>query len=605
MEYWVLALIILPLLSFGLLSFVGEKLPRRGALLSIFLMAISFFLSLGVLYKVLIEGDLSFFYNWLPVGKIFLKAGFLIDTLSAIMLVLVTLISLLIQIYSLGYMAGEERFSWFYAVLSLFTASMLGVVAASSYLFMYFCWELMGLCSYLLIGFWKERETALAAAKKAFLVTRLGDLAFLLGIIYLYFTVGTTEILRVSTSTLTPAKAGLISLLLFGGAVGKSAQFPLHIWLPDAMEGPTPVSAFLHSATMVAAGVYLVARSYSLFSLSPTVFQVITFIGLLTSFLAATMACVAREIKKILAYSTISHLGYMMLGLGTGGLGAGVFHLISHAFFKALLFLGAGCMIHATHTHDIFEMGGLFKRMKITSIAFLIASLSLAGVPPFSGFFSKDEILTSAFASGWWGIFIIALITTFLSAFYIFRLFFIAFLRESNKEIKEAPPIMTFPMIILAFLSIIGGLWKVSFAPFLEEEGEILIAVLLLSLGLSLLGILVAGGIYLYGWTTEENIRSRLTWIYKLIENKYYLDHFYGFVTEKAAFGFSCVCRWFDHQAINKGIDGFAILIRVGGKTIRPVQTGRLRSYMWIIFFTLCIILSIYWWFTLSGVKGG
>ncbi len=362
-------------------------------------------------------------------------------------------------------MEGDKRFAWFYAVLNLFTASMLGLVLAPNFIQLYVFWELVGLCSYLLVGHWFEKPSARDAAVKAFVVTRIGDAALFVGIIIFWATTGSTAFTDISEA----AQAGFIGgslfttavILVFIGAVGKSAQFPLHVWLPDAMEGPTPVSALIHAATMVAAGVYLVARTYDIFVQSPTAMLVVAYIGGFTALMAATMALVKKDIKRVIAYSTVSQLGYMMLGLGLGSYTAGIFHLYNHAFFKALLFLCAGSIIYAMDSYNLFEMGGLRRRMPITFWAMVIAGISLSGIFPFAGFWSKDAIVASAYEEHYYLLFGMALLTVFLTAFYIFRAIFLAFTGEPRTEpargATESPGIMTGPMMILAFLAIVSG----------------------------------------------------------------------------------------------------------------------------------------------------
>ncbi|HZD60553.1 MAG TPA: NADH-quinone oxidoreductase subunit L, partial [Anaerolineae bacterium] len=415
-------IVLLPVLSFVTLLIFGKKLGEKSSYIGVSAVAVAFLLSIKALIDVLggLHGQLTF--TWLEVGNLKLTFGLMIDSLAAMMLVVVTFVSMLVQIFSVGYMHGDKRIGWFYACLSMFTASMLLLVFSPNYVQMYMAWEGVGLFSYLLIGFWFEKRSASDAAKKAFMVTRVGDLGFGIGLILLFLAAGTLDMNKVFAMEFAPTTASLIAILLFFGAIGKSAQFPLHVWLPDAMEGPTPVSALIHAATMVAAGVFLVARSYPLFEQGPAAMQFVAVIGTITAFMAATIALVATDIKKILAYSTISQLGYMMMGLGVGAFAAGTFHLMTHAFFKALLFLGAGSVIHAVHSQEIFDMGGLFRRMRITAITFIIGGLALAGFPGLSGFWSKDEILAGAYSSGHVAIYAVGLLTALLTAFYTFRL---------------------------------------------------------------------------------------------------------------------------------------------------------------------------------------
>jgi len=395
---------ILPALAFGIIIFFTRWYEKLSSAISITAILIGLGWSIGILVKLI--GDPTPYeagFTWIALGGVELQIGILIDSLTAIMLVVVCTVSALVQIYSLGYMHGDPRFSRYYSFLSLFTTSMLGLVIANNFAMIFIFWELVGLTSYLLIGFFFEKKSAADAGKKAFITTRIGDLGFIVGILMLVIFAGTLnygEVFHMAEHGEIPAGIlAAIGIFLFCGAIGKSAQFPLHVWLPDAMEGPTPVSALIHAATMVAAGVYLVARSASIFAASETAGFVVAVIGAITALMAASIGLVQNDIKRVLAYSTVSQLGYMIMAIGLGSMTAGVFHLMTHAFFKALLFLGAGSVIHAAHTQDIREMGGLSNKMKITSVTFIIGSLSLAGIFPLSGFWSKDEIVASTRAS--------------------------------------------------------------------------------------------------------------------------------------------------------------------------------------------------------------
>ncbi len=411
--------------------------------------------------------------NWVIIdGGLTIHLGLMVDSLTAVMLIVVTVVSLMVQIYSQGYMHGDPGYHRYFAFMSLFTGSMLGLVLADNLLFIYVFWEMVGLCSYLLIGFWFHRPAAANAAKKAFIVTRLGDFGFLAAILLLFFNTGTFDIAELHTLAITGALAGTTltwaAIGIFAGAAGKSAQFPLHVWLPDAMEGPTPVSALIHAATMVAAGVFLVARTFPSFAHSVEALTTVAVIGGFTAIFAATMGLVMTDIKRVLAYSTISQLGYMMLGLGVGGVAIGIFHLFNHAFFKALLFLGAGSVNHATGTFDMRLMGGLRKVMPWTYATFLIASLSLAGIWPLSGFWSKDEILAASLQSQPI-LFALAMITVFMTAFYMFRVVFLTFggeyrggSPEAHSKPHESPSVMVMPMVVLAILAVVSGFWNVT-----------------------------------------------------------------------------------------------------------------------------------------------
>lgn len=432
---------LFPLLSLVMISLFTRHWPPVSGYVCITSIFLSFLVScwalLGVIerqggaYGERAHSVLQMSVPWIVLGDVHLDLGILLDPLTAVMLIVVTSVSLLVQVYSQGYMHGDPGYSRYFAFMSLFTMSMLGLVLANNFLQLFICWELVGVCSYLLIGFWFHKPEAAAAAKKAFVVTRFGDLGFLIGVVLLYNSTGALAFDQVEEAVRAGVLGGalltIVPLLLFSGAVGKSAQFPLHVWLPDAMEGPTPVSALIHAATMVAAGVYMVARLIGIFEASSTAMLTVAVIGAFTAIFAASMGLVMNDIKRVLAYSTVSQLGYMMLALGVGGYVAGVFHLMNHAFFKALLFLGSGSVIHATGTQDIREMGGLRRPMPITFITFVIASLSLAGIFPLSGFWSKDEILAETLTEGQTVLFGMALLGAFLTAFYMFRVIFITF----------------------------------------------------------------------------------------------------------------------------------------------------------------------------------
>jgi NADH-quinone oxidoreductase subunit L len=462
----------LPLLSFFINIAVGKRLPRKGDWLSLATIATCLAMSIGIFYEVFQAYDPNFKYHvvlpWLGItDRAVFNTGILIDNLTAVMLLVVTIVSTLVHLFSIGYMHGDPRYSRFFAYLSIFSFSMLGLVLAESFLFIYIFWELVGLSSYLLIGFWFEKKSAADAGKKAFIVNRVGDFGFLIGILIIYATCGVLgydDVFRaIGEGKLSGTLLTLAGIGVFAGAIGKSAQFPLHVWLPDAMEGPTPVSALIHAATMVAAGVYLVGRVYPIFT--PDAFLFIACIGLITLFITATIALAQNDIKKVLAYSTCSQLGYMILGLGVGGYTAGLAHLATHAAFKACLFLGSGSVIHAVHSQDILEMGGLRKKMPITFVTFLIATLAISGVPGFSGFYSKDMILGAALEFGMKSanplhmiFFIGALFTAGLTAFYMFRLVILTFFGAPKDHHKfdhahESPPNMWVPLVILAGLS--------------------------------------------------------------------------------------------------------------------------------------------------------
>ncbi len=462
----------LPLLSFFVNIAVGKRLPRKGDWLSLATIATCLAMSIGIFYEVFQAYDPNFRYHiafpWITIGdRALLNTGILIDNVTAVMLLVVTIVSTLVHLFSIGYMHGDPKYNRFFAYLSIFSFSMLGLVLAESLLFIYIFWELVGLSSYLLIGFWFEKKSASDAGKKAFIVNRVGDFGFLIGILIIYATCGVLGydqvFLAIGEGKLSGTLLTLAGIGVFCGAIGKSAQFPLHVWLPDAMEGPTPVSALIHAATMVAAGVYLVGRVYPMFT--PDAFLFIACFGLITLFLTASIALAQNDIKKVLAYSTCSQLGYMIMGLGVGGYTAGLAHLTTHAAFKACLFLGSGSVIHAVHSQDIQEMGGLRKKMPITFVTFLIATLAISGVPGFSGFYSKDMILAAALEFGMRSanplhmvFFIGALFTAGLTAFYMFRLVILTFFGAPKDHHKydhahESPASMWVPLVVLAGLS--------------------------------------------------------------------------------------------------------------------------------------------------------
>ena len=532
--------------------------------------------------------------------------GILLDPISVMMLVVVSTISLMVHIYSLGYMKGEVGYARFYAFLSLFAFSMMGLVLATNIFQMYMFWELVGVSSYLLIGFYYTKPSAVSASKKAFIVTRFADLGFLIGILMLSFMTDTFDF-QTLVDTNGPAIThtggavfmGMSALtwaliFIFMGGAGKSAMFPLHIWLPDAMEGPTPVSALIHAATMVVAGVYLVARLFPVYAIAaPDALHVVAWVGGISSLFAAIIACTQNDIKRVLAYSTMSQIGYMMLALGVSGYGghdglgfmAGNFHLFTHALFKALLFMGAGAIIHAVHTNDMREMGALRKYLPITHITFLIACLTIAGIPPLSGFFSKDEILTAAFM-GNKTLFFIEYAVAGLTAFYMFRLYFNIFWgtnRNYAHTPHEAPVTMTIPLIFLTIGSILAG-----FLPFhalvtsdgLPFEAHLNLTVAGMSVGIGLLGILVAAWLYLKPSAKPEKVASGFGSFYTWAYNKFYMDEVYQFVTKKIIFNLiSQPVAWFDRHVIDATMNPIAHTVESSSYAIKGFQSGRIQQY--------------------------
>ncbi|MFH1323229.1 MAG: NADH-quinone oxidoreductase subunit L [Methanobacteriota archaeon] len=660
-------IVLLPVLAFVLTLFLGKKLPHGGAYFPIAAIAGSFLISLGVFLEIYPNGLVQQSWPWFANMNI----GILIDPLAIVMLMMVTFVSLLIHIYAVGYMSHDPAKPRYFAETSLFTAAMLGVILSDNILQFFIAWELVGLCSFLLIGFWYHKPSAAAAAKKAFLVTRVGDVLFLAGIVLLYTNMNalisqgrfTPEhgnfLLQFKTmfeaaALINPTQLTIITLLFFGGAVGKSGQFPLHGWLPDAMEGPTTVSALIHAATMVTAGVYLVARTFPMFALTPATLGehypslfpshvpdallIVAYIGGFTALFAATMGLVMNDIKRILAYSTVSQLGYMMLALGTAGavlgakaVGISMFHLISHAFFKALLFLCAGSVIHAVGTNDIREMGGLFKKMKITATTMMIAALALAGIGiPFAGlglpfinigtagFFSKDMIIEGAFEygenTGDMIPYAFAVIAALLTSIYIFRLWFMAFTGKprSERHPHESPNVMTRPLIILAILALFFGFTQGYFNDYLETNFELMgvevaghegaaahppVIVILLPVLVGVLGFLIAYAIYYKRMLDMSKIISSNNPLYKLLLNRYY----------EPTIGANIIGVKLTHDVAaqsgefvdRKIIDGLVIDNIIGkttfwlGEVARKLQTGVVQNYASITLLGVGLLLLI------------
>jgi len=613
MEYTLALIVLLPVLSFLALLLLGKKLGEKSAYVAISAVLIAFVLSIQALLFVLDGGSAKVTFTWLTIGSFDLTFGLLLDSLTAMMLVIVTFVSLLVQVFSAGYMHGDKRIGWFYACLSMFTASMLLLVYSPNFVQMYMAWEGVGLFSYLLIGFWFEKRSASDAAKKAFMVTRVGDLGFAAGLVLLFFYTGTLDMDKLFAMNIAPAIAATASILLFFGAIGKSAQFPLHVWLPDAMEGPTPVSALIHAATMVAAGVFLVARAYPLFEKGPISLEFVAIIGIITAFLAASIALVQTDIKKILAYSTVSQLGYMMMGLGVGAFAAGAFHLMTHAFFKALLFLGAGSVIHAVHSQEIFDMGGLWKKMKITSITFVIGGLALAGVPPFAGFWSKDEILLGAFTSGHTVIFAVGVLTALMTAFYTFRLIFVVFFGKPrghhSDHVHESPAVMSVPLMLLGFLALTAGLVGSPFAhnafqSFILDghgtEHHINYMVMGVSIAVALIGIAAAW--LKYGTNMlPSGVITKDNPIYKLLANKYYMDELYYYTLVVPTHAIARAVLAFDQKVVDGAVNGTAWVAKKFGEGMKQVQTGYVQNYA--LYMLVGLVVLIIWSFRILGLS--
>ncbi|MCR4310626.1 MAG: NADH-quinone oxidoreductase subunit L [Deltaproteobacteria bacterium] len=607
---------LLPLASFFINLAVGKRLPRKGDWLSLATILAGLVMSIGIFLEVFQAYDPNFKYHvvtpWLTVGDRFtINVGILVDNVTAVMLLVVSGVSTLVHLFSIGYMHGDPRYSRYFAYLSIFSFSMLGLVLAESFFFIFIFWELVGVSSYLLIGFWFEKKSAADAGKKAFITTHIGDVGFLIGNMIIFVTCGVfgyDEVFQaIGQGKLSGTLLTIAGIGVFCGAIGKSAQFPLHVWLPDAMEGPTPVSALIHAATMVAAGVYLVGRVYPMFT--PDAFLFIAYIGFITLFIAATIALTQNDIKKVLAYSTVSQLGYMIMGLGVGGYTAGLAHLATHAAFKACLFLGSGSVIHAIHSQDMREMGGLRRKMPITFVTFLIATLAIAGVPGFSGFFSKDMILAAALEFGMknpahYVLFFGALFTAGMTAFYMFRLVIMTFLGKPKDHHKfdhahESPPNMWVPLVVLAIFSF--SFWFKS--PFVEKgwfqtlitkpatvanlvahepagaapaghvaaiapaphgtapaeggEHDAHLAhmahsyAMYSSVAVGTLGIFLGFVVYFFGWIDPARVANSVKPLYNFLLNKWYFDELYDKTVIDGSIALAKFLAWFDLHVVD------------------------------------------------------
>ncbi len=627
---------LLPLAAFVLLGLFGKSFLKKaaGAIAVLFLLtatilafytAYEYFFVYGKVdgaYQKLVP----FKYAWLVFNdKLSIDMGILLDPISVMMLVVVTLVSLMVHIYSLGYMKGEERFATYYAYLGLFTFSMLGLVLSSNIFQIYIFWELVGVSSFLLIGYYYDKPSAVAASKKAFIVTRFADLGFLIGILVLSYYSGTldfnTMIAKLTSPESSELKAAVSGsflgmsaltwgmLLVFMGGAGKSAMFPLHIWLPDAMEGPTPVSALIHAATMVVAGVFLVARLFPVFALSaPEALHVVAYVGAASALIAAIIACTQTDIKRVLAYSTMSQIGFMMFALGVSKMGgedglgytASMFHLFTHALFKALLFLGAGAVIHYVHSNEMKDMGGLRKHMPITHITFLIACLAIAGVPPFAGFFSKEEILLAAHHSNP-VIYYIALFTSALTAFYMFRLYFSIFWNKeyhSHNEHHhgEGGLVMMLPLILLAAGAAVAGF--IPFGHFVSADGKPLesefhLAFSIAPVLLGLTGIFIAWVLYKKQNERPDKIAALLSGLYKSAYNKFYIDEVYQFITKKIIFNLiGKPAAWFDKNIVDGMVNATGTVTQTISEKIKGIQSGKVQQYA-IYFLAGALILAV------------
>ena len=562
-------------------------------------------------------------FTWLQfTDNLVIKLGVLLDPITAMMLIVISTVSFMVHLYSLGYMHGEKGFQRYYAFLSLFTFSMLGLVVATNIFQMYIFWELVGVSSYLLIGFYYTKPAAVAASKKAFIVTRFADLGFLIGILILSFYSNTFNFLDLTTNPgAVVATAGGATfmgcsvmawalILIFMGGAGKSAMFPLHIWLPDAMEGPTPVSALIHAATMVVAGVYLVARLFPLYAQEPGVLEIITVVGAITALYAAIVACVQSDIKRVLAFSTISQIAFMITALGVArpelheGVGymASMFHLFTHAMFKALLFLGAGAIIHAVHSNEVDAMGGLRKYMPICHITFLIGCLAIAGIPPFAGFFSKDEILVAAFEnSPLWGTWLT--VVAGMTAFYMFRVYYLIFWWNNpdfgEHKPYEAPAVMTIPLIFLAAVSCVAGL--IPFGEFVTWNREVYhihlnYTVAGTSVVVALIGIALATVLYRKENSIPEKMQNAVRGLWTAAYHRFYMDELYQFITHKIIFARICKpIAWFDRHIIDGTMDMFANVTNKVSVAIRGLQSGSIQAYILVYFVGVLLIALITW----------
>jgi NADH-quinone oxidoreductase subunit L len=632
--------ILLPLAGFLINGIFGSRIKNEKiiGIIGSGVIGLSFLITAGAFIETLglpVEErqHIVDLFTWLHVGGLNVGFSYQVDQLSLVMALVVTGVGFIIHVYSIGYMHGDKSFWRFFAYMNLFIFAMMNLVLGDNFVLLFLGWEGVGLCSYLLIGFWYDRKfeksTTSDAAKKAFIVNRIGDFGFLLGMFLIYLTFGSLNFnevfARANVLNVHEGVFTLIALFLFIGATGKSAQIPLFVWLPDAMAGPTPVSALIHAATMVTAGVYMVARCSIIFVSAPAIMTLVAIIGVVTALFAATIGIVQNDIKKVLAYSTISQLGYMFLALGVGAFSAGIFHVMTHAFFKALLFLGAGSVIHAMHEHqDIQGFGGLKKYMPKTAMTFLIASLAISGVPPLSGFFSKDEILWFSFANGSFILWLIGAITALMTAFYMFRLYFLTF--EGKERFghdlhpHESPSVMTIPLMVLAFLAAIGGfigipalfsgeggnMFESWLAPVFENAEHKLalygthsagaeITLMIISVVLAVGGIWIARNIYLRKPSIAESTANRFKGLYNLLWNKYFVDEAYDAVVVNPIKKGSETILWkfTDAKIIDGAVNGTASIISYISARIRKIQTGVAQIYAVVMM--LGIVIALFW----------
>ena len=624
-------LVILPLAGFAITALIGRRLGKQAHWIPVLAILAVWAIAMAVAYGALTGaepfGEHGYgvtYFDWIPAGQFTVEVGFFVDQLTACLLIVVTTIGLLVHVYSIGYMSHDPGYWRFFAYLNLFMFSMLLLVLADSWLVVFVAWELVGLSSYLLIGFWYRKRSAALAAKKAFIVNRVGDVGFALGIMAIFVNTGTLnirdsiEVLLSPTLVAFPIPIAVVALLVFAGAMGKSAQFPLHVWLPDAMEGPTPVSALIHAATMVNAGVYLVARANLLFAASPDTMVVVAAIGIFTAILAASIAMTQTDIKRVLAYSTLSQLGYMFAALGVGAFTAAIFHLMTHGFFKGLLFLGSGSVIHAVHEEqDMRHMGGLSKKIPITYVTMLIGSLAIAGIPPLAGFFSKDEILGESFKLGFTWVWLIGFIVAGLTAFYMFRLMGLTFWGAFRgpkavwDRVHESAPVMTIPLILLAIASVVLGMalglpfgastiqaWlEPVFAEATEllqhEEAAFQLAgidgvLILASVTVAVVGIAIAWRLFgaeILGLrlpARPERVReltARVPFLYRASLNKWWFDDLNHLLFMVIGGRVANAMWWFDREVVDGTVNAVGRGTVASGRGLRRVQTGRVQNY--------------------------
>ena len=643
------ALVVLPMLGFLVTAAVGRRLGKQAHWVPVIAIFAVWVAAMMLVVNVLSgaapllpgsedsHGYVVDWFTWIPADNFVVNVGFVVDALTASLLIVVTTIGLLVHVYSIGYMSHDPGYWRFFAYLNLFMFSMLLLVLAGNFLVVFVAWELVGLCSYLLIGFWYRKRSAALAAKKAFIVNRVGDVGFILGIMLIFVSLGTLDIREVIAriGELDATTITLIALLIFAGAMGKSAQFPLHVWLPDAMEGPTPVSALIHAATMVNAGVYLVARTNPIFAYAPSALVVVAAIGIFTAILAASIAMTQTDIKRVLAYSTLSQLGYMFAALGVGAWTAAIFHLMTHGFFKGLLFLGSGSVIHSVHEEqDMRRMGGLAEKIPITYVTMLIGSLAIAGIPPLAGFFSKDEILGESLKLGFAWVWLIGFIVAGLTAFYMFRLMGLTFWgsfrgpREIWDKIHESPPIMTIPLILLAIPSVFLGMYlglplgasRISewLAPIFEEGEQILHGgaaepayqlfgidgvLIIASVTIATIGMILAWRLFgvqlgpIRMPSRPERVReltARAPFLYRASLNKWWFDDLYHLLFMVIGGRIAAAIWWFDREVIDGTVNAIGTGTIDAGRGLRQIQTGRVQNYALGIAIGLIVMAGSY-----------